>query len=379
MSEAYITGVGMTPFGKHPNTTSTELGAMAVIEAMRDSGIDPRQVNAAYCGSVYEGISVGQRVLAQVGMTGLPITNVENACSSGAVALREAFLAVRAGEHDIVLALGVEHLTSKFDGAITPDETDPETVVGLTMSGIYAMRAQRYMYDYGVDHAQLALVSVKNKQNAAKNPLAYFKKPVTVEQVLSSRAIADPLTLLECSPATDGAAAVVVVSARVAAQFRDRCVTLAASTLRSGELETTDSQMSFETLTELTASQAYERAGIGPEDVSVAEVHDCFSIAEVLRVEGAGLFPRGEYLHAVARGDAHIGGRLPINPSGGLLGKGHPLGATGIAQVVELVRQLRGAAGKRQVDGARVGLAHCRGGKTVGVDAAACTVQILVK
>jgi acetyl-CoA acetyltransferase len=162
--------------------------------------------------------------------------------------------------------------------------------------------------------------------------------------------------LLECSPATDGAAAVLVVSAKVAAQFRDRCVMLAASTLRSGELETPDSDMSFETLTQLTAAQAYERAGIGPEDVSLAEVHDCFSIAEVLRVEGAGLFPRGEYLHAVAAGEA-----------------------TGIAQVVELTRQLRGEAGDRQVDGARVGLAHCRGGKTVGIDAAACTVQILVK
>ena len=379
MSEGYIAGVGMTPFGRHPNTTSIELGARAVIEALQDSGIDPRRVEAAYCGSVYEGISIGQRVLAQVGMTGLPVTNVENACSSGAVALREASLAVRAGEHDVVLALGVEHLTSKFAGAITPDETDLETVNGLTMSGIYAMRSQRYMHDYGVDHAQVALVSVKNKQHAANNSLAHFRKPVTVEQVLSSRPIADPLTLLECSPATDGAAAVLVVSARVAAQFRDRCVTLAASTLRSGELETPDSQMSFETLTQLTAAQAYERAGIGPEDVSPAEVHDCFSIAEVLRVEGAGLFPRGEYLHAVAAGEATIGGRLPINPSGGLLGKGHPLGATGIAQVVELVRQLRGEAGDRQVDGARVGLAHCRGGKTVGIDAAACTLQILVK
>jgi acetyl-CoA acetyltransferase len=235
------------------------------------------------------------------------------------------------------------------------------------------------MHDYEVDHAQLALVSVKNKQHAAKNPLAYFKEPVTVEQVLASRVIADPLTVLECSPVTDGAAAVVVVAPTIAAEVRDRCVTLAASALRSGELETPDSDMSFETLTELTANQAYERAGVGPEDVSLAEVHDCFSIAEALRVEGAGLFPRGEYLYAVAQGDAHIGGRLPINPSGGLLGKGHPLGATGIAQVVEVVRQLRGEAGDRQVDGARVGLAHCRGGKTVGVDAAACTVQILFR
>jgi benzoylsuccinyl-CoA thiolase BbsB subunit len=341
----------MTPFGKHPNRTSTDLGAEAVLAALRDSGIDPRRIGAAYCGTVFEGMSIGQRVLAHVGLVGFPITNVENACASGSTAVREASLAVRAGEHEVVLALGVEHPTSTFNGALTPGESDLETSVGLTMPGIYALRAQRYMEEYGATREELAQVSVKNRRHAAANPYAYFREAVTTEQVLASRPIADPLVLLECSPATDGAAAALIVSESVAREFPNR-VELAASTLRSGEVESVDADMSFETLTQQTAGEAYERAGIGPDDIDVAEVHDCFSIAEALRVEGAGLFPRGEYLTALARGEASIGGRLPINPSGGLLGKGHPLGATGVAQVVEIVRQLRGEAGDRQVSGA---------------------------
>ena len=379
MSDVYIVGVGMTKFGKHPDRSSTDLGAEAVLAAIRDAGIDPRRVEAAYCGHVYEGMAMGQRVLAHIGIAGIPLTNVENVCSSGAVAIREASLAIRAGEHDVVLAFGVEHLTSKFQGALAPDENDVEALVGLTMPGIYAMRAQRYFEDYGVTREQLALVSVKNKHNASLNPLAHFREPVTVEQVLAARPIADPLTMLDCCPATDGAAAVIVVSEAVAKQLEGRAVRLAATTLRTGTVEAEPSPMTFELLTNATARAAYERAGIGPEDVHVAEVHDCFSIAEALRVEGCELFPRGEYLHAVARGEAALGGRLPVNPSGGLLGKGHPLGATGVAQVVEIVRQLRGEAGDRQIEGARVGLAHCRGGKAAGVEGAACTVQVLVK
>ncbi len=379
MSDVYVVGIGMTKFGKHPDRTVVDLGSEAVREAIRDADMDPRLIEAAYCGHVFQGMVAGQRVLAQTGLAGIPLTNVEDACSSGAVAVREAALAIRAGEHDLVLAFGMEHLTGRFRGALTPAEDDLEAAVGLTMPAIYAMRARRHMEEFGTTRRQLALVSVKNKRNASLNPLSQFQTPVSVEEVLASRPIAEPLCLYDCSPVSDGAAAVILCSARRLRQLprQHRPVRLAAAALRSGEVESGLPSMAFEPLTRRTAQAAYEQAGLGPEDIDLAEVHDCFSIAEVLRVEGLGLFPVGEYPARLERGEAEIGGVLPINPSGGLLGKGHPLGATGVAQVVELVRQLRGEAGARQVAGARVGLAHCRGGKAAGVEGAACTVNIL--
>lgn len=380
MTEVHVVGVGMTRFGKHPDADSTDLGAEALLGAVADAGIDPRVIEAAYCGHVFQGMVTGQRILAHVGLAGLPLSNVENACSSGATAVREASLAIRAGEHDVVVAVGTEHLTGRFSGALTPDPSDPEAAVGATMPGVYAMRARRYMHEYGMTREQLALIPVKNKRNAALNPLAHFRTRITVEDVLASRPVADPLRLHDCSPVTDGAAAVIVMSDRAAKRYgTGRTVRLAASTLRSGSVDVEPTSMTFEPLTRATAQDAYDKAGIGPEDVDFCEVHDCFSIAEVLRVEGLGLFREGEYPGAVERGEADLGGRLPVNPSGGLLGKGHPLGGTGVAQVVELVRQLRGEAGDRQIEGARVGLAHCRGGKAVGIEGAACTVQVLIR
>ncbi|GBD84979.1 acetyl-CoA acetyltransferase [bacterium BMS3Abin02] len=380
MTDVYILGIGMTQFGKHPDRDAADLGSEALRGAVADAGIDPRVIEAAYCGHVFQGMVTGQRILAQVGLAGLPLSNVENACSSGATAIREASLAIRAGENDVVAAIGTEHLTTRFRGALTPDPSDPEAAVGATMPGIYAMRARRYMEEFGLTREQLALIPVKNKMNAAHNPLAQFHKEITVEDVLASRPIADPLNLYDCSPVSDGAAAVIVMSEQAAKKYANgRAVRLAASALRSGTVDVEPTSMTFEPLTWATAHDAYEKAGVGPEDIDFAEVHDCFSIAEVLRVEGLGLFEQGEYPTAVEHGDANIGGRLPVNPSGGLLGKGHPLGGTGVAQVVELVKQLRGEAGDRQIEGARVGLAHCRGGKAVGIEGAACTVQILVR
>ncbi len=380
MTDVQVLGVGMTRFGKHPDADAADLGSEALRGAVADAGIDPRAIEAVYCGHVFQGMVTGQRILAQVGLAGLPLSNVENACSSGATAIREASFAIRAGEYDIVAAVGTEHLTTRFRGALTPDPSDPEAAVGATMPAVYAMRARRYMEEFGMTREQLALIPVKNKANAARNPLAHFRKEITVEDVLESRPIADPLNLHDCSPVTDGAAAVILMSDQAANKYGNgRPVRLAASALRSGTVDVEPASMTFEPLTWATAQDAYERAGIGPEEVDFAEVHDCFSIAEVLRVEGLGLFEQGEYPAAVERGDADIDGRLPINPSGGLLGKGHPLGGTGVAQVVELVRQLRGEAGDRQIEDARVGLAHCRGGKAVGIEGAACTVQILVR
>ena len=378
MDEVFVIGAGMTPFGKHPDTTAAELGAAAMLEALDDAGVALKDIEAAWVGSVFQGMAMGQRALGEGGLSGIPITNVENACSSGSTAIWDAALAIRAGAVDVALALGVEHLTGRFRGAFTPDESDVEAQRGLTMPAVYAMRAQRHFAQYGTTSEQLAAIAAKNKRNAVANPLAQFKKAVTVEEVLASRLIAAPLHLQECAPVSDGAAAVVLVSKRKRAELgASRAVRLAASVLKSGRAEVGLKDMTVEDLTWRAAEAAYEQSGLAPSDVRFAEVHDCFSIAEALRVEGLGLFPHGEYPGRVVKGEADLDGRLPVNGSGGLLGKGHPLGATGVAQVVEVVRQLRGEAGARQIPGARVGLAHCRGGKAQGVEGTACTVNIL--
>ncbi|HUY60535.1 MAG TPA: thiolase family protein [Candidatus Dormibacteraeota bacterium] len=379
MDEVWVAGIGMTAFGKHPDHTAADLGAEAVLLALEDAGAGRDDVEAAWVGHVFQGMAMGQRALGQAGLSGMPIVNVENACSSGSTAIFDAALAIRAGAYDICLALGVEHLSQRFRGAFTPDESDVEAQVGLTMPAVYAMRAQRHMAQYGTTAEQLARIAVKNKHNASLNPLAQFKTPVTLEEVLASRLIAEPLHLQECAPVSDGAAAVVLTSRRGRDRLgATRAVRLAASALKSGRTEVGLPDMTVEDLTGRTAQEAYRQAGIGPAEIRFAEVHDCFSIAEALRVEGLGLFPHGEYPARAARGEADLDGRLPVNGSGGLLGKGHPLGATGVAQVVEVVRQLRGEAGVRQIPGARVGLAHCRGGKAQGVEGTACTVNILV-
>ena len=378
MDEVFVVGAGMTPFGKHPDKSAAELGAAAMLEALDDAGVDLKDIGAAWVGSVFQGMAMGQRALGEGGLSGIPITNVENACSSGSTAIWDAAMSVRAGAYDVVLALGVEHLTGRFRGAFTPDESDVEAQRGLTMPSVYAMRAQRHFAQYGTTSEQLAAIAVKNKRNAVANPLAQFKKAVTLEEVLASRMIAAPLHLQECAPVSDGAAAVVLVSRRKRAELgASRAVRLAASVLRSGRAEVGLKDMTVEDLTWRAAEAAYEQSGLEPSDVGFAEVHDCFSIAEALRVEGLGLFPHGEYPARVVKGEADLDGLLPVNGSGGLLGKGHPLGATGVAQVVEVVRQLRGEAGARQIPGARVGLAHCRGGKAQGVEGTACTVNIL--
>ncbi|PSR29151.1 MAG: thiolase [Sulfobacillus benefaciens] len=378
MNDVYVIGVGMTPFGKHPDRTAADLAAEAILGALDDAGVKAADIEAAWVGHVFQGMAMGQRGLGAAGMSGLPITNVENACSSGSTAIFDAATALKAGIYDVVLACGVELLSTKFRGALAPDESDIEAQIGLTMPAVYAMRARRHMEQYGTTSRMLAAIASKNKFNASLNPLAQFKKPVSVDEVLAGRMIADPLHLHECAPVSDGAAAVVLISGRKLNQLgASRAVRLAASQLRSGKLEVGLPDMTIEDLTWRTAEAAYRDAGLGPEDVGMAEVHDCFSIAEATRVEGLKLYPRGEYPARVERGEANIDGRLPVNMSGGLLGKGHPLGATGVAQVIEIVKQLRHEAEGRQVEGARVGLAHCRGGKARGVEGTACTVNIL--
>ncbi|WP_205042038.1 thiolase family protein [Rhodoligotrophos defluvii] len=374
-----VIGVGMIPFGKYPERKLADLGWPAVKAAIADAGLEPRRLEGAYCGTALGGMMSGQRVLGRLGLTGLPITNVENACSSSSSAFRQGVMAIEAGQYDVVLVIGVEKLT-KFGGGTLPlEEEDWEVRLGLSMPALYAMRAQRYMHDFGLTREQLALVSVKNRKHGAMNPDAQMRKPVTLGEVLDSRPIADPFTLLQCCPTGDGAAAIVLCATAIAREFRSDPIHVLASDLTSGKFMTGFRDMTIPEITVRGAKKAYEHAGVGPEDLDVAEVHDAFSIAELLYYEAFGLCGRGEAGAFIESGATTFGGKIVVNPSGGLLAKGHPVGATGAAQVVEIVRQLRGEAGERQVDGARLGLTHATGGGISGFDHGACAIHILAR
>ncbi len=377
MANVAVIGVGMTRFGKFPDRSVEDLGREACWTAIQDAGIDPREIQAAFCGHIYQGSVAGQRVLVELGLTGIPIYNIENACASSSSGMELACLGILAGQWDVALAFGAEKLYGKIQGAIAPDESDIEGDLGIVAPGFWAMRARRHMHQYGTTPEMLAQVSVQNRRNACLNPYAQFRKPVTVEEVLASRLIADPLHLLDCCPIGDGAAAAVLVSERVVRKYTARPIWVAGIAVSSGSVESGASDSTFEDLTDRAAKQAYHRAGIGPQDVDVAELHNCFTIAEIVRSESLGLVPRGEGGRWVAEGKTAIGGEIPINPSGGLLAKGHPVGATGVAQVAEIVWQLRGEAGDRQVEGVRVGLTHNRGGIVGGTEGGACCVTVL--
>ncbi len=377
MGQVAVIGVGMTRFGKFPDRSVEDLGREACWAAIQDAGINPREIQAAFCGHIYQGSVAGQRVLVELGLTGIPIYNIENACASSSSGMELGCLGILSGQWEVVLAFGAEKLYGKIQGAIAPDTSDIEGDLGIVAPGFWAMRARRHMHQYGTTSEMLARVSVQNRQNACLNPYAQYRKPVTVEEVLSSRLIADPLHLLDCCPIGDGAAAAILVSDRVVRRYTARPVWVAGISVSSGSVDSARADSTFEDLTDRAAKQAYHRAGVGPEDVDVAEIHNCFTIAEIVRSESLGLVPRGEGGRWVAKGKTAIGGEIPINPSGGLIAKGHPVGATGVAQVAEIVWHLRGAAGDRQVDGAKVGLTHNRGGIVGGTEGGACCVTIL--
>lgn len=377
MRECAIIGTGMIRFGKYPERPLADIAFPAVLEALAEARIDPTAVEAAWCGSALSGMMAGQRILARIGMSGIPIVNVENACASSASALHAALHAIGSGEIEVALVIGAEKLTRFGGGAISLDAEDPEVARGLNMPGLYAMRARRYCHDLGLAPDALAEVAVKARRHGALNPLAQLQSATTVEAVLESRAIADPLTLFQCCPTGDGAAAAIVTSASHARRLGAKMVTIATSELTSGRWTAGFRDMTSAEITRRGAGVAYEQAGIGPDDIDVAEVHDAFSIAELLYYEAFDFAPRGTAIELLRSGATSVGGRIPINPSGGLLSKGHPVGASGIAQIVELVRQLQGRCGQRQVDGAKVGLAHVTGGGIAGFDHGACAIHIL--
>jgi acetyl-CoA C-acetyltransferase len=369
---AVVQGVGTTNFAKQPARPTTELIWEAVAEAERDAG--PGPIEAVYVGTVYGPRGVAARSLQALGIGGVPLVTVENACASGTTAFHEAHQAVAAGRYERVLAVGVEHMTSRFSGPIVPDTTDAEGATGLAMPGMYAMTANRYLHEGWVTREQLAQVSVKNHRHAEGNPRAQYRGTYTVEEVLGSRLIADPFTLLQCCPISDAAAAAIVGAERGSG----RDVPIRSSALGTGGLWDHRSPHVWGLdLVAGVAQTAYEEAGIGAADADFFEVHDAFTIGEIVTTEALGMAPVGGGGELVSAGHTTLGGAQPVNPSGGLLSRGHPLGATGVAQVAEAVWQLRGEAEGRQVEGARTAVVETMGGGVAGVDGNAAVVAVL--
>lgn len=370
MREVVVLGAGLHRFGRFPDKTYQELGREAIKNALEDSGVPFPDIEVAYVGRVLAGMGTGLNVVSEMGQTGIPVINIEMACASSTSAFREAYLSVANGVYDTALVVGFEKMER---GMIQISEsTSFQSVMGLAvMPAAYALQAQRYMADYGATPEMFAQVSVKSHKAGALNPYAQYQKETTLEEVMASRMIADPITLLQCSPTTDGAAAVVICAADKAKKYSaKRQMTVAGWATGSGKYQRqgegdgegeADSEGSSDV--ERLARIAYDRAGIGPEDVDVTQVHDAFSPGEIFMAEGLGLVPKGEGARAVWEGRTEINGDIPINTDGGLISRGHPIGATGAAMVTEIFRQLTGEAGPRQVKGgkAKVGLIHNAG------------------
>jgi benzoylsuccinyl-CoA thiolase BbsB subunit len=379
MREVAIIGVGSTVMGKFPEMLPYELGAQAARAAIQDAGISPKDLQFAYCANLYGGMVIGQAALGEIGTTDIELTNIENACTGGATALRKAWWDIASGLYDIGIAIGVESITTSYMAGklITPARGDITGELGMNMVARFALTQRRYMDTFNVSLEQIAKVSVKNHHNGCMNPYSQYKKEFTIEEVVNSRPICEPITLLQCCPSTDGAAAAVLVSLDLAAKYTSQPVAIAASVLKSGDYSFHWEDMTFSDMTFKCANSAYEMAGLGPEDVDVCELHDAFAVNELQHYVELGFCKRGEEVGLLEDGATSLGGRIPVNTSGGLLSKGHPVSASGVAQIAELVWQLRGQAGERQVANARVGLAHVIGGEVTGLESGAVAVHIL--
>jgi len=378
LRDVAVIGGGMTVFGKFPERTHESLGREAMLAAMKDAGIKPKDVGFASWGTVYGGWCVGQRMLKEVGISDMEFLNVENACASGASAFREAWLRVAAGQCDIAIAGGVESMTTSpvAGKLIPPPPDDVDGQLGLTVPMFFALMMRRHMHEYGTTPEQFARVSVKNHDNGCLNPYSQYQRRLTVEDILASRMVCDPLSLLQCCPNSDGAAAVVLCANEIARRFTAFPMVVAASVLGSGDYLHKWEDATFSNMSHKAAMAAYEMAGIGPKDIDVVELHDAFTVAEIMHYEDLGLCDKGEGGRFIDSRGPWLDGTLPVNPSGGLLSKGHPLAATGVAQVVEVWRQLRGGAGKIQVSGAKTALTHVMGGYVSGLESGAISVHI---
>ncbi|QGQ45562.1 thiolase domain-containing protein [Metabacillus sediminilitoris] len=363
MRNVSVIGTGMTKFGKHEASVKS-LALAACREALLEAG-SPK-VDAIYVGNFLGGLLSGQEIIGSIlakelGLGPIPATKMEGACASGGIAFRHAYHMIASGVHETVLVVGVEKMTQAPTNVVTQainsamDNDSNEGISGLTFPGFFGVVANRYMYEYGAGEEHLAMVSLKNREYAMNNPKAQFRKETSLEEIMHARPITAPLGLFHCSPITDGAAAVVITS-------RDEGVKVISSSQASGPplMQDIPDLLSIGAIQE-SARQAYSQAGVGPNDIDVAELHDCFAMTEILAIEDLGFFEKGTGWKAIESGLTKQGGKVPINTSGGLISRGHPIGATGIAQIVQIVNQLQGRA-VNQVEGARIGLAQNLGG-----------------
>lgn len=383
MRRVAIVGAAMTKFGEDWERGFRDLIAEAGVKAIDDANMSGKEIDAIYGGTMAAGRLIGQEhitalIADYMGLNPIPATRVEAACASGGVALRTGYLAVGSGLHDIVVVGGVEKMTDVPAGDAVvalggAGDQEWELFMGATFPALYAFIARRHMHEFGTTEEQMAMVAVKNHHNASKNPYAHFHNEISVRDVMKSKRVASPLKLYDCSPITDGAAALVLAPLERARKYTDIPIEIVASSQASDTLALHHRK----SLTTLNASveasrKAYNMAKVKPNDIDVCEVHDCFTIAEIIAYEDLGFVKKGKGGRAIEDGETALDGKTPVNTSGGLKGCGHPVGATGVKQAVEITWQLRGEAKNRQVNGAETGLTH-----NVGGSGATCVVSIM--
>lgn len=373
MRKVAIIGAGMTSFGEHWEHGFRDLVVQAGLKAVEDAGLSGDRIDAGFVGTMASGRLIGQEhigglIADYMGLNPIPVTRVEGACASGSLALRQGVMAVASGMHDIVVVGGVEKMTDLGVNAVSDilggaGDQEWELFLGATFPAIYALMAKRHMLEYGTTEEMMASVAVKNHKHGAKNKYAQFQNEITIETVMKSKMVADPLKVFDCSPITDGAAAVVLAPMDVATSFKKKPVEIIGSAQASDAIALhSRSSLTGLRATQVAAKKAYEMAKLTPKDMDFAELHDCFTIAEIMAIEDLGFFKKGEGGRATMEGRTALGGEMPTNTSGGLKACGHPVGATGVKQAVEAVWQLRGEAEGRQVKGAHIGLSHNVGG-----------------
>jgi benzoylsuccinyl-CoA thiolase BbsB subunit len=388
MEKVYILGIGQTTFGKHPNLTVNEMGAAAALFAIKDAEISPKEFQTAYCGSIHSPTTVVESMLIRLGISKIPMYTVENACASGSSAVHLLYRDISLGAYDVGLAVGVESLSAynkKFGKGLLGIEGDLEAKLSLTMPSYFAMLCNRLIEQRGATLEDICYPSIKNHKAGVTNPYSQYKKELSFEEIMESPMIADPITMLQCCPQSDGAAAVILCSEKYYKKNNKKCnrpaVKLAGSVISvSGPEDASYDPLALETNIR-GARDACEMAGVDAQkDIDVVELHDAFSGEELSAYEMLGLCQSGEGVAFARSGDAELGGRCPVNPSGGLLSMGHPLGASGVRVVIDVVRQLWGEVGANQVPGAKVGMAHMLGGVLSGIESPVVAgIQILMR
>jgi benzoylsuccinyl-CoA thiolase BbsB subunit len=379
MRDVFVLGIGQTVFGKFPQLTPIQLGIQAAKAVIQDAGIDPRVIEVAYGGRSYDDTQTAENILRYVGITNIPMYNTENACTTGATVVNQLWKDIAYGIHDIGIAVTCESMTtsSKSGKLVGAAEGDLNGTMGITMPAYFALIAYRLMEERGVTLKDLAYPSVKNHRNACMNPYAMYRKALTTEEVMNSKMISDPLRTLHCCPVTDGAAAIILCTGDIARRYTTKLVKIASSVVLSAPYEDWDYNLIDNPLIKDLAKRTYEAAGIGPEDLDLIELHDAFAPEEISAMSCLGLCKTGEEISYMRSGASEIGGKCPVNPSGGLLSLGHPLGASGARVVCEVTQHLRGTAGERQVEGARVGMAEMIGGYLTGLGPSIAGINLL--